>query len=704
MKKSITLLLVLCMVLSVFALAGCQTEDPVTKHKVTFYDGDTVLKEVEVEDGKTVESYTPTKEGGYEFVAWYSTPSKNHEFDFTKPIKEDTKVFAGFTLFEADTRDFYVVGSGTSTLLMSSNWGKNITDAHKMTKDPNKNEYTITLDLLKGDEFQFAINSSWENKRGFGYLTTLTLEDGTAAFSGQGSVYDESTKGANIKVELSGNYTITLTTHPADDYYNTSAPTYTEETKEVYNLSTYDTITWVRNGDPLVTEVTLTEFYIKGAKITGWKDMINPATKMVANGDIHTMSVYLNKDEEFLFCSQVTVGTNPPSAGSVFVKSNCLDTAAQAFIGGYAETGTNMKALESGLYTFTYNAATNVLSVEFDGSKTLEERDYYLDGTYGGGNWGDYQKNQADHLFAAGDNNTYVMSNVALAAGEELIIRSYPAGTQNPGWSGYVDLTYAYLATNDAFEANGNNIKVKTAGNYDIVIDNYSKIVTIIAHTDSADTLDIYIKGAGINDWAHNFSADYVFTMSADQKTYEYLLTVNGNIEFGMEKHPKGETTGYGDWLGLAAIGTSGDANELFNPGSGGNFKCSTPGSYRVVYDIATGKIDFYAVVEEVQGEAFVKGSAIESWGNKPASGKMTAANGKFEIVLTMAANDEIMIQYFAVGDTSQWGEAFVASHVADGAANANFDLSGHNIKCKTAGTYKITFDPATQTITIEAQ
>ena len=48
MKKTTTLLLVLCMVLSVFALAGCQTEDPVTKHKVTFYDGETVLKEVEL--------------------------------------------------------------------------------------------------------------------------------------------------------------------------------------------------------------------------------------------------------------------------------------------------------------------------------------------------------------------------------------------------------------------------------------------------------------------------------------------------------------------------------------------------------------------------------------------------------------------------------------------------------------------------------
>ena len=594
MKKTVTLLLALCFLLSLFALAGCQPDPQVTKHKVTFYDGETVLKEVEVEDGKTVESYVPEKDGGYEFVAWYSTPSKNHTFDFTKPITEDTGVFAGFTLFEADDREFYVVGSGTSTLLMGSNWGKNITDAHKLTKDPGKNEYSITLDLLAGDEFQFAINSSWENKRGFGYLESLTLADGTEVFSGQGSVYDESTKGANIKVVLSGNYTLTLTTHPADDYYNTSAPTYTEESKEVYNLSTYDTIRWVRNGDPIVQEVSLTEFYIKGAGITGWKDMINPATKMVADGDTHTLSVFLNKDEEFLFCSQVTVGSQPPAAGSVFIKSNCLDEASRAFVGGYAETGANMKALASGLYTFTYNAATEVLSVTFDAASTLEPRDYYLDGTYGGGNWGDYQSSQADHLFTAGDNGIYTMENVTLAAGDELIIRSYPAGTENPGWSGYTDITYFYLASNDAFEASGNNIKAKAAGNYTITLDNYSKIVTITAQTSSADTLDIYIKGAGLNDWSHGFSAEYVFTLSADQKTYEYLLNVSGDIEFGMEKHPKGETTGYGDWLGLAALGTSGDANDLFNPGTGSNFKGSTPGSYRVVFDIATGKIDFY--------------------------------------------------------------------------------------------------------------
>ena len=38
------------------------------------------------------------------------------------------------------------------------------------------NEYKITLDLYEGDQFQFAINSEWENQRGFEYLDTTTKD------------------------------------------------------------------------------------------------------------------------------------------------------------------------------------------------------------------------------------------------------------------------------------------------------------------------------------------------------------------------------------------------------------------------------------------------------------------------------------------------------------------------------------------------
>ena len=229
-------------------LASCSKNSPKT-FDVTFYNGETVLKVEKVEEGKTASDWTPVVEG-YTFQDWYGTPTFTHEFDFSTPITTNTSVFGMFISDEVvnDTRDFYVVGSGTSPLLVESDWGKVVNDSMKLTKASDKNEYSITMDLYAGDQFQFAINSSWHNQRGVGYLKEFEL-DGEEIFKNPGSAYGNSSKRSNIEVKKSGNYTLTLTTHPNLDYYDTENANYTEAGKENFNLSDYDTITWVRNKD-----------------------------------------------------------------------------------------------------------------------------------------------------------------------------------------------------------------------------------------------------------------------------------------------------------------------------------------------------------------------------------------------------------------------------------------------------------------------
>ena len=309
MKKT-KFFLIFIVVLTLSLLVGCAVDEPTVDDEsftVTYYDGETVLKTETVKKGERATEWTPEKEG-YTFIDWYGEPSMTHKFDFNNAITANTAVFAGFSKESApDTREFFVVGSGTSPLLISSNWGKVITDEHKMAKADGKNEYTITLDLNAGDQFQFAINSAWENQRGFGYLDKLTLDDGTVVFSGAGTIGENSAKRNNIKVELSGNYTFTLTTNPADDTYESNHPSYTEEGKENFNINPYDKITWVRNGDSQSEVEVITDFYIKGAGITGWQDIYTPATKMTNANGVYTLTVYLKEGEEFLFTSTNTV-------------------------------------------------------------------------------------------------------------------------------------------------------------------------------------------------------------------------------------------------------------------------------------------------------------------------------------------------------------------------------------------------------------
>lgn len=630
MKKVQKLLIsALCVAIGAGALVACGGEDNNDDGKVTvtFYDATgtnkptemTVVKTVKIDknskitvgdDGK-VDDYTPQKDGGYEFVDWFATPSKTHKFDFSEAITEDVSVYGGFSKFVADTRDFYIIGAGTSNVLIDG-WEvvKNETAwnavkaNHKLTKTEGKNEYSITLDLREGDEFVVAATAEYHYKHGAGYLVSTELADGTKVFEGKGSVFDDTYWGSNIQVKHTGNYTIKLYTHPDDDWFDENGNSYTEETKEVYARNPYDTMDWTRNGDALQELKVVTDYYIKGAGITAWKDIYSPATKMVNADGVYTLSVYLKKDEEFMFTSTNTVG-DKVGVGAEYVRSTELDDASKALLD---ETDRkNMIAKAAGTYTFTYTAATKKLSVTFDAEKTPTPADYYIDGTFAEGvaDWNGYCfKPEYKLAETAAGSGIYEIKGVEMKADSQIIIQAFKEGSTErgewgtPGYNGLGSYNYFYLdGAGDKFSAVGggnNNIKVLAAGNYDITFNSYTKIMTIVEHSD--DILDIYIKGENVNGWAHGWDAKYLFTLSDDKLTYEYTLTVEAGkeVSMGLEKHPKGEKQGWGEFLGATAIGTAGDANAAFTPASGSNFTCSTAGTYKIVYTIATGKVDFY--------------------------------------------------------------------------------------------------------------
>lgn len=337
-----------------------------TTYKVTFYDSDgtTVLKETEVADGALAEEYSPEKEG-YVFVDWFATPQMSHKFDFGQPVTEDVSAFAGFVSYKADEREFAIVGSGTSSALLESNWGTSITDVHKMTKEESDSEniYTITLDLNEGDEFQFAIDTQWHNQRGYGYLDTISL-DGRDYFYNSGGLGETSTRRSNIKCAVTGNYTFTLTTYPAEDTYDTSASDYSEESKEGFNVNPYDKITWTYNGEGTSNaEDMQVNYYIKGAVVTGWEDVYSEETEFTQDGDIYTLSIDLTGGDEFMFTSMVTAG-DVSTVGTEYIRftniaSDDADSLSFVSEGG----GANLIAGQDGTYTFTYDISSKVLAV-----------------------------------------------------------------------------------------------------------------------------------------------------------------------------------------------------------------------------------------------------------------------------------------------------------------------------------------------------
>ena len=377
MKKGKTGLLVATM-LVVAVLGGCGSKQEADvsiadsqnqeaeSFTVTFYDSDgtTVLDTKEVVAGGYVEEFEPQKEG-YTFAGWYGTPQMSHSFDFGTEITADTSIFAGFVSYQEDTRSWAIVGSGSSAALIESNWGKVINDVHLMKKEDveGANVYTITLDLMQGDEFQFAIDTAWSDQRGFGYLDSIE-KDGVEYFVNSGGLGETKTRKANIKFAVSGNYSFTLTTYPGEDYYDTKDAYYTEAGKENFNYNNYDRITWTYNGEAASSGVEYqTDYYIKGAVITGWEDIYTDETKFVEQDGVYTLTIALTEGDEFLFTTLLTNGDNQ-SVGNEYVRyiniaADDSDSLACVTEGQSA----NMVAAKDGTYTFTYNPETKVLQV-----------------------------------------------------------------------------------------------------------------------------------------------------------------------------------------------------------------------------------------------------------------------------------------------------------------------------------------------------
>ncbi len=566
-----------------------------TTFTVTFYDGDTVLSTQEVEDGaKATKPATDPTSTGEVFVNWFATPTFSRDFDFDTAIEADTSVFAGFSTYQEDTREFSIVGSGTSSLLLASKWGTVFTDDMVMTKDADSNTYTITLDLQAGDQFQFAITGGWTNQRGFGYLETTQLPDGTVAFSGAGGLGDASSKSMNITVVESGNYTFTLTTYPADDYYDTEDSGYTEAGKEDYNIGTFDRISFVRNGDVLEEVTSTTAYYIKGAGITEWANMYNKATILSETNDADVVegTFYLAAGEEFMFITQITVGT-VTSEGTVYLRySNLDETSAALFT---ATASYNIIATAAGDYTFSYNTDTGVLSATLaDGDGSPEVADYYLSGTFDSTqeSWNDYLFKSDYKLVYNEDSGLYEISNVAMSAGE-FVIQPFAVGTTDAGdWGDEVYFgvrNYTYVNGGDGIveASEWNNIVILADGTYSITYNAYSHIITIVDVT--ADMV-VGLKG-NMNSW--NPLADgYVFTAVGDG-TFELTVELEVGSEFGLAVDPS--ESSYGTWVGRENLGSSGDANDLF--GDSGNPTATVAGTYKIVYDSEAGTMDIYKVV-----------------------------------------------------------------------------------------------------------
>ena len=528
MKKVQKLLIAaLCVTMGASMFVACGDDAGNTpgggKYTVTFYDGTTVLSTQEVEHGGKAVKPTPdpTKEG-FDFLRWYATPSYNIVYNFDTEIEEATSVFAGFRSTAADTHTWYLAGTSKSGLFNEAgDWKGDLTDATvpdsvKLAQSTTKgNEFTITCDLFKGDQFQILNTAdgwngtSFSGQIGYGYMNPDQYStENTAQMYGQSNPYDAGAKKQNITVGVSGNYTIKLTV-------DTNGNKLTE-------------ISYVRNGDIENADIQY-EYYILGEKLNNWNTKALDFTHFATEDHSrYTLTIGMFAGDMFQFNSidsnETALRWGP--ANSVLAD----DAKTTAAITNIADKNFGI-AGGAGTYTFTLTltkdgAGDDVLTVAAEKvAETMPDYDFYVKGSIGGDtSWS--QK----HQMTAGENGDYTLT-VAIAQGEEFMLVATEKGDLN---TTVFNITTAYAVdrfVSDQIEYKGNNFRAKSADTFTIKINAYTMAVSVSGESDEATVYAAILKGT-VNGWDATKATAEQKVVFTSGNTADMTVTLNVDDEF----------------------------------------------------------------------------------------------------------------------------------------------------------------------------
>lgn len=372
MKRILSVIaLVLVLSLSLGVFAGCApTGEQVT---ISWYQGGKLLKEEQVAKGSTIASWTPEAVEGKDFSGWFAEASLSQAFDFTKPINEDTDIFAKFTsnVYVEDTKSYYLIGTGSGDMKKSGWNHDNSMQNLVMTKTETAgaNVYEIELLMYAGDAFQICYGGTYDGQVGIGYVPGVEYADGT-------NRYDKNTytaadkKFATVK-DASGNvvfeghdefnkeywtwniflaegqdgvYKITYTTypdHPADNQITFELVEKKEALQETHDM------------------------YICGT-VSNWD--FSDDFKMAADDTKENFSFLLNITKEEQIKLRNKIGDKWYGEGAITVKDNCGTWNADGNL-----------ALAAGVYKISYNVASDTATIE------AAAKSFWLAGVVNGG-------------------------------------------------------------------------------------------------------------------------------------------------------------------------------------------------------------------------------------------------------------------------------------------------------------------------------
>lgn len=190
----------------------------------------------------------------------------------------------------------------------------------------------------------------------------------------------------------------------------------------------------------------------------------------------------------------------------------------------------------------------------------------------------------------------------------------------------------------------------------------------------------------------NNWSSDKLDLVAGADGKHVGSLALDAGVQFKVRMNDEW-TTSYG----YADLENAADLEGVFAD-NGGNIECLVAGEYTISFDPTTQLLTITTKAPDTYG--IIGSFADNNWASD-VQDLVAVGDGTYAVTLTLEANVEFKLR---VND--DWTVSYGSGSVANAAdLEGLFELGegGANIKCLVAGTYVITFDPATETLTITA-
>lgn len=357
------LFLLMSLVCLSFAACGTKTE----KFDVTFYDGSKVITTKSVEKGGKVAAFVPadvkyTKEG-FTFADWFATADYTQAWSFDRTIEKNTNVYSQWVSSQTDTRPWQIAGSSAvGGPLKDIGWNGGPSKGGGLIKTEGKNEFTLTIDLYIGDQFQLCVQDKegvWVNDtdgavtaRGGQYLVKNEYMAAASGGLGDGQ--------KNIVVSVAGNYTLTLTTDALDKNYgkitvkrNGEAPEVKVERK-AFTWYIYGNAGKGQEADSVLKDMNWGNGYDEEAGLT------NPAPYAMKKTSDNTpdgtgtwlMTAKFDVGDEFLFAYLLPNGKRLAAEEGTLFKYDSITEFNGTDAAFEGKGGNNIAVKTAGTYTF----------------------------------------------------------------------------------------------------------------------------------------------------------------------------------------------------------------------------------------------------------------------------------------------------------------------------------------------------------------